>query len=70
MLTSLVVKGVIIAALIMIVAALGSAFYGLMRNRGDSTATVKMLTIRVGLSIALFAFIMILAGLGIIEPHG
>jgi drug/metabolite transporter (DMT)-like permease len=63
-------KAIIIAVLIMIVAALGSAFYSLVRDRGQSTATVKALTIRVGLSFALFAFIMILAGLGIIEPHG
>jgi len=53
----------------MIVGSLGSAFFSLFRGKGEGTKTVKALTIRVGLSIALFAFLMILASLGIIKPH-
>ena len=35
-----------------------------------STATVKALTVRVGLSIALIGLLLILDALGIISPHG
>lgn len=64
------IKFVIIAMLVMIVVALGSAFFSLFRGRNAGTATVKALTVRVGLSIALFVLLMILAALGYIKPHG
>ena len=65
------IKIIIIAVLISIIASLASAFYQFSK-RGrdkDDTTMVKALTIRVGLSIALFAFIMILSALGIITPN-
>lgn len=67
-----VIKFVVIGMLVLIIASLGTALYRLATNRdgADSTATVKALTIRVGLSIALFAILMILSALGIITPHG
>ena len=67
----LFVKIFVIAMLIAIVASLGVALYRLATNRGgdDDTATVKALTIRVGLSIALFAILMILSALGIVTPN-
>jgi hypothetical protein len=67
----LFVKIFVIAMLIAIVASLGTALYRLARNRGgeDDTARVKALTIRVGLSIALFAILMILSALGIVTPN-
>jgi len=67
-----VIKYIVIAMLLLIVASLGSALYSLATKRSDenNTAMVKALTIRVGLSIALFAFLMILSALGIISPNG
>ena len=65
------IKIIVIVALIAIIASLASAFFQFSK-RGrdkDDTAMVKALTIRVGLSIALFAFIMILSALGIITPN-
>jgi hypothetical protein len=41
----------------------------LFRNKGQGTSTVKALTLRVGLSIALFILLMVLASLGIIKPN-
>ncbi|MDA0821286.1 MAG: twin transmembrane helix small protein [Proteobacteria bacterium] len=66
-----VVKYVVIAMLIMIVASLGYALYQMATNRQgeNDTTMVKALTIRVGLSIALFAILMILSALGIITPN-
>ena len=63
------IRFIVIAMLIMIVGSLGTAFFSLFRNKGQGTSTVKALTIRVGLSLALFAMLMILASLGIIKPH-
>lgn len=65
------VKIFVVAMLIAIIASLGTALFRLAKNRGveDDTATVKALTIRVGLSIALFAILMILSALGIVTPN-
>ena len=66
-----VVKFVIIGIFVMILGALGSAFLSLFRRRegDDGKATVKALTVRVGLSIALVVTILILNALGIISPN-
>ncbi|MFP6780453.1 MAG: twin transmembrane helix small protein [Gammaproteobacteria bacterium] len=66
-----VVKYLVIAMLVMIIASLGYALYKMATNRGgeDDTSMVKALTIRVGLSVALFAVLMILSALGIISPN-
>ena len=49
---------VVIAVLLLIVASLGSAAFFMLRGRGDSKRMVKALAIRVGLSVALFVFLM------------
>jgi uncharacterized RDD family membrane protein YckC len=49
---------VVIAVLLLIVASLGSAIFFMMRDRGDSRRMVKALALRVGLSVALFVFLM------------
>lgn len=66
------VKIIIIAVLISIIASLASAFYQFSKRgrEADDMAMVKALSIRVGLSIALFIFIMVLSALGIITPNG
>jgi len=43
---------------LMIVASLGSALFFLYRDQSGSNRAVKALAIRVGLSIALFLFLM------------
>lgn len=64
------VKVIIVIAFIGIVASLASGLYYMVKDKGDSTRTVRALTWRVGISVGLFAFLMILVGLGVIEPHG
>ena len=51
-------KIVIIAFLVVIVGSLGSALYYLIRDKGGSERTVKALTVRISLSIALFVLLM------------
>ena len=57
-------------ALVGIVASLGSALFHLMTDKGQSKKMVRALTMRVGLSVALFIAIMIAWALGLIQPHG
>jgi len=48
----------VIAVLVLIVASLASAAYFMFHDRGDSKRMVKALALRVGLSVALFVFLM------------
>ncbi len=52
-----------------ILASLGSALVFLMRDKGQTNRTVNALTLRVGLSIALLAFIWFSYWMGWIEPR-
>lgn len=58
-----------IAILIAIVASLGSALFHLTRG-GDSAKLLRALTIRIGLSLALFALLMLAWHFGLVAPHG
>ena len=51
------------------VASLGSALVFLVRDRGSTSRTVNALTVRVGLSVALFLFILFSYWMGWIEPR-
>ena len=64
------IKIIIVLVFIGIVASLGSGLFYLVNDKGDSRRTLRALTWRIGLSIGLFAFLMILIALGVIEPHG
>ena len=59
-------KIVVILFLIFIVASLGSALYFLIKDRGQSDRMVKALTVRVVLSVVLFALLMLGFYLGFI----
>jgi hypothetical protein len=63
-------KVVVLIALAAIVTSLGKALYHLSRGtQQDSAKLVRALTIRIALSLALFALIMIAWYLGVITPH-
>ncbi len=57
---------VVIAALLLILASLGSALVFVVRDRSGSMRAVKALAFRVGLSIALFLFLMAAYHFGLI----
>ena len=67
-------KIVIVLALIGVVAALGSAGVFMLRKRREdappSHAMARALAVRVGLSVALFAFILFSYWMGWIQPSG
>lgn len=57
-------------AFLLILGSLASALVFLMRDKGKSNRTVQSLALRVGLSIALFIFILVAYSLGWIQPTG
>ena len=62
-------KAVVIVFVILIILSLGSALYYLIKDRGSSNRTVRALTWRVALSIALFALLMLGFHFGIITTR-
>jgi hypothetical protein len=61
---------VVIAFLAFIVLSLGSAMFYLIRDKGSSDRTVKALTVRVVLSVTLFALLMLGYYFGLIPKGG
>jgi len=64
------IKILILVVLAGIVISLGSGLYFLARDESDSRRMVTALTIRIGLSVALFVLIMVAYFNGLITPHG
>ena len=65
-----VIKILVIITLFAIIFSLGSALYHLSSGKGDSKKMARALTIRVGLSLALFILLMLAYYNGLITPHG
>jgi len=53
-----------------ILASLGSALVYLMKDKGSTNRTVNALTMRIGLSVTLFLFILFAYYMGWIESTG
>jgi hypothetical protein len=66
----MVAKALIVLTLFAILLSLGSAMVFLVKDKGQSDRTVKALSIRIGLSIALFVLLMLAIATGLITPHG
>jgi hypothetical protein len=49
---------------------LGASLYFMMTDRGKTNRTVRALTWRIGLSVALIILVIIGILLGFIKPHG
>lgn len=63
-------KILIVGFLVLILASLGSALFYLFNDRGNSTRTVRALTLRVGLSVLLFVLLMLAHFTGLITLRG
>ncbi len=61
---------VVILAFLGIVGSLASALFYLMRDKGGTNRTVNALTVRIGLSIALFLFVLFAHHMGWIQSTG
>lgn len=63
-------KLIIAALLLAIVISLFSGLFFLIRDTSKSRRTMRALTMRVGLQVALIAFLLLATTLGWIHPHG
>lgn len=64
------IKPLIVIVLVAIVISLGSALFHLSSGKGDSKKMLRSLTVRIGLSVALFVLILLASKFGLITPHG
>lgn len=64
----MIIKVLAIGLLALVIASLGSSLYHLVKGGEDSTAMVRMLTWRIGLSVAAFALLMAAIATGLITP--
>jgi len=55
---------------VIILGILGSALFYLMKDKGSTKRTVNALTLRIGLSVALFLFLLFAHWMGWIEATG
>ena len=63
-------KVVVVGVLAAILVALGRALFQMVTGKDSDDGTVRALTWRIGLSVALFALLMFAAFMGWITPHG
>lgn len=66
----MLLKILIVVIFLGIIASMGSALVFLIKDRGQSERTLKALTVRIIVSVALFALLFVFWSLGLIAPHG
>ena len=66
----MIFKILAVIMLLTILSSLGMGLVYMMKDKGQSDRTVKALTFRIGLSVALFLLFIIAAATGLITPHG
>ena len=64
------IKLIIIAFMVVIIYNLGAGLYYMMVDKGTTDRTVKALTRRIALSVALIVLIILGIATGLIKPHG
>ena len=64
------IRLLIFLVLAVIVVSLGVALYHLATGQGESGKLLGSLTVRIGLSVALFVLLMLAWRFGLIHPHG
>ncbi len=63
-------KLLIIILLGFVLYSLGAGLYYLLKDEGQSKRVLKTLTLRVGISLAVFILLLFAAQVGWIQPHG
>lgn len=66
----MLIKIFIIAVIIAILASLASGLFYLVKDKGQTDRTARALTVRIALSVSLFALLMLGIATGHIKPHG
>jgi hypothetical protein len=65
----MLIKLLIVAVLIAIILSLFTGLFHLVRDDGQSKKMVNALTVRIGLSVALFILLFVAWWMGLIAPH-
>ena len=65
----MIIKYVVAAILVAIVISLGSGLYFMFSDKGKSKRMANSLTVRIGLSVALFIMLFIAWAVGMMHPH-
>ena len=63
-------KILVIAIFLGILISMASALVFLIKDKGQSNRTLRALTVRIVVSVALFVLLFVLWALGLINPHG
>ena len=66
----MLIKTLIVITLLGIVGSLASALLFLVKDKGQTERTARALTVRIALSVSLFALLMLGIFTGHIKPHG
>lgn len=66
----MIIKLFIIFVMILIAVSLFSGLIFLIRDSGNSKRMLKALTLRIGMSLLLFIFLLLAFKFGLIQPHG
>lgn len=66
----MVFKIIAVTALLVILYTLASSFVFMVRDKGQSDRTVRRLSWRIGLSLALLGLLALGFRMGWVEPHG
>lgn len=66
----MLIKVLIVTALVAILISLASGMLFLIKDKGQTERTARALTVRIGLSVALFGLLMLGIFTGHIKPHG
>ncbi len=67
---ALIFKIIVVLLLLAVLVSLSSGMFFLVHDKGESDRTVKSLTIRISLSVALFIMLIVGYFTGMIQPHG
>ena len=66
----MIIKILIVVTILAIIVSMGIGIIFLLKDRGKTDRTAKALTVRIALSVSLFALIMLGIFTGHIKPHG
>ena len=65
----MIAKILIIIVLVAILLSLAASFFFLLSDKGRSKSMVNSLTVRIGLSVALFIMLFVAWYFGLLQPH-
>ena len=64
------IKTIILVLLALVLISLAAGMVTLIKDKNKTDRTVKFLTLRIALSVALFGILMLSFFMGWIQPHG